>query len=247
MKNSFRIALDVILEARRNQIYLLTLFFAVVLGIGCSMIFGVEPSLRQKILVESGVSLIWFLHFVLALFFVNESVYNDIQQKSIYYYLVRDVSRFQYLVGKFLGFWGAISISVIFSCLVLAGGAMLVGGNVERILAGCGFVVLEFSLVISLLMFFSLIFSKLISVFVFLLVWFFTSIVEHFLVLDAVPEFMKFILALVPNFKYYAYIEMITHGKELSIEYTVFLLGYTLCFTLLLLMASSLHFNRRAL
>lgn len=239
MKAISRIAADVFLEARRNQFFLLTFFICIFLVSLFSWLATTDDNLRGRIFLESGLSLIWFVHFCLIILFATESLFTDIEGKNIYFYLVRDVSRLQYVSGKFVGIWFSVALSVICSGVLLFLFMWFLGSSPERVPIAIFFLLLELALSVSLLIFLCFHFTRLLSIFLFLLIFFFTAALEHFLLIEGVPAFLKFFLLLLPNFKYYSYIEMIVHAQSISSVYVTFLCVYTFffCFSFLVLSA----------
>jgi ABC-type transport system involved in multi-copper enzyme maturation permease subunit len=248
MKAIIQIGRDVVLEARRNQVFLLTLFSGLLLVFVFGVVFSTNESLKGKIFLETGITVIWFIHFCLAIFFTTESMFTDISGKSIYYYLVRDVSRLQYVLGKFVGFCSAVGLSVLVSGLLLFLGCAVFGNGLQwQAVQGIIFLLCELSLCVAVLMFLCFIFTKLISTFLFIFIFFFTSVLEYFITTDSAPVIIKWILALLPNFKYYSYLDMVVHAKEVSGTYISFLLVYTMFFCALLLVGSTIQFLKKQL
>jgi hypothetical protein len=187
------------------------------------------------------------VHFCLLILFATESLFTDIECKNVYFYLVRDVSRLKYVAGKFVGIWFSVAVSVCGSGLLLFLFMLFLGGAAARVPVAIFFLLLEMALSVSLLLFLCFHFSRLLSIFLFLMTFFFTSVLEHFLIIDGVPTFLKFFLLLVPNFKYYSYIEMIVHAQEISLIYVGFLCLYTLFFCGSFLMAGAWTFLQKDL
>lgn len=239
------IARDVLIEARRNHFFLLSLGISIVVLLITASFSSTDEALRGKLFLESGISLLWLIHMLLTIFFTTDSLHNDLERKSIYYYLVREVSRLEYLIGKYLGIVCAIGLSLLITGTVLVVCATYLAGFDLRYLIGLVFIFLEISLAAAVLILFSTLFSKLIAVFAFLFLFFFMSLLEYYLVGSGGSILVKTFLLAVPNFKYYSYLNMVVHAREFSLKYLSFLASYTLFFSLSSVFLASLQFDRK--
>ncbi len=247
MKAVVRIAQDVLLEARRNQFFHLSLVIAFLLLFLFTFLSTTDEALRGKLFVEGGISVLWLIHFLLAVFLVTESYYAEQEGKSIYFYLVRNVSRLEYLAGKFLGLSLALCLSTVFTGAILLACAALLKALTIKIVYGLFYLMLELSLSVAVLLFLSTLFTKLITVFVFVFLFFFSSFLELIQLGSSWPDWMKILLFTIPNYKYYSWLETVVHAKETGWLYPAFLSVYTLSMVLFYLLASAWQFRRKEL
>lgn len=244
----WQIAKDVILQARRSQFFVLTLAMIVSLVFLFTALSAADPNLRSRIFVESAMTLLWFLHFVLGILFVSESMVAEIHEKSIYFYLVRNVSRFQYLLGKYLGFLLSFGISIGLCGLVVFVCSSWLNQTIEtRIFIGTGFLWLEMALSLAVMMFLCFVFSRLLSVFIFIFLFFFASLLEGLVIETGWNEILSYLLLVLPNYKYFSWIEMVVHAKEFSGKYIWFLCGYTFFMAQFYLGITAIQFRRKEL
>lgn len=239
------IARDVLIEARRSHFFWLSLGISVVVLLVTASFSSTDEALRGKLFLESGIALLWLVHMILTIFFTTDSLHNDLERKSIYYYLVREVSRLEYLIGKYLGIVCSIGLSLLITGSVFVICATFLAGFDLRYLVGLIFLFLEISLAAGVLVLFSTIFSKLIAIFAFLFLFFFMSLLEHYVVGAGGGVLVKAFLLAVPNFKYYSYLNMVVHAREFSLKYLSFLASYTLFFSLSSVFLASIQFNRK--
>ncbi len=247
MRAVLPIAREVFIEARRSQFFHLSLGMAVLLIFIFTGISALDESLRGRLFVESGMTALWFIHFCLAVFFSVEILYRDIEARSIYFLLVRNVSRTEYLLGKFTGLVFSLWLSIAISGVILIACSFPLNGFEPRLLAGLGFLGFEMALVVSLLVFLSTLFSKLLTLFVFIFLFFFASFLEFMVVETELLVLLKAILFVLPNFRYYSWIEMVVHARKLSPMYMVFLGGYTTFLASFYLLLAGLQFEKREL
>ena len=160
-----QIAYDVVLEARRNSFFWLSIFLAILLISLFALLSGTNPDFHYDQFLRNGLSMVWLIHLVLALLITTETIYGEDERMSIYFYLSRNVNRFNYLVGKFLGCWGTLLISLLLSFIVMfiAGGTLV--GLIEQIAWSFIFISLELSLSVAIIILLSRVFSKLITYF----------------------------------------------------------------------------------
>lgn len=243
----FRIMSDVLLEARRNQFFWLTVAVCV-LFIGLfSFLSTVSPNLKGKIFIETGFTALWFIHFTLSILFATESIYGEDERKSVYFYLTRNVTRQQYIIGKYLGFWLVIGISLGISSAVFLSCTTYLIGFKAQYLAGVLFIFLEAGLTLAVVLLLSRLFTKIITIFSFLLLFFLSSLLEYLTLAKTTSQLVGFFYLGLPNYKYYSYLEMVVHAKSLSYEYLIFLTAYTLCMAMFYLIVCSFQYDRKNL
>ena len=151
MSAIFQIAYDVVLEARRNSFFWLSVFLAVLLVSLFAILSGTNPDFRFEKFLRNGLSMVWLIHLGLALLVTTETIYGEDNRLSIYFYLSRDIDRFSYLLGKFFGCWVTLLISLFMSFIVMTfvGGTLV--GFEEKIALSFIFIAWELSLSIAII------------------------------------------------------------------------------------------------
>jgi len=221
-----------------------------------------------KIMVDLNLSTISFAGLLLT-FFVNINLMSkDIDRQTIYCVLSKPFSRGEYIVGKYLGLL-SLMITAIFLLTVCSGGiAWFVKNSVadyffrtfswtcyaQAIL----YIMLMFTMLNAVVIFFSSI-----STSAFLTVLFSVATyivgqsieeVAFFFKGEAVTagyssKFNEFLIDsfqyVVPNFSAFDIKTMASHGKLMSMNHTIALIGYTVIYSLLLLFFASHIFKRR--
>ena len=241
-----QIAYDVILEARRNSFFWLSTFLAILLVSLFALLSGTNPDFHYDQFLRNGLSMVWLIHLVLALLVTTETMYGEDERMSIYFYLSRYVNRFSYLVGKFLGCWSTLLISLLLSFIVMfiAGGTLV--GLIEQIAWSFIFISLELSLSVAIIILFSRIFSKLITYFLFLVTLIVSNFIE-FIILKGTST-IGFIMTSVPSYKYYSYLELIVDNQYTQIWlYTIVLCLFTTFVSGAILSLANLKFKRQFL
>jgi ABC-type transport system involved in multi-copper enzyme maturation permease subunit len=243
----FQIAKDVLLEARRNQIFWLSIILNILFFILFTVASSSNEAFQGKIFLELGFTVLWFLHFCLAIFFSVESLYKDQESKSMYFYLVRNVSRLQYLLGKYLGFLLSITGSILISGVGFYACVYKLQGFESKVLYGLVFLIIEMALTLAILTFLAKVFTKIITIFAFLFLFFLSNFIEYIEVVSEFPMLIKSLFLLLPNYKYFSYIDMVVHAKVMSMEYVYFISVYGLSLSVFYLILSSIQFEKKVL
>jgi hypothetical protein len=124
MANVLTIARGVFKElVRRKDIYLIFALLLIILAYSASLSFGGESNF-QRYFKEIGISLAYIFSVIIAVTFASRQVPQEIDTKSIYYMLARPLSRFQFIVGKFLGVF-AVSTASFFIFYAAYGASLL--------------------------------------------------------------------------------------------------------------------------
>ena len=245
MKTSLTILLDVLIDAKRNSLFHVTLLISLGLVLLCTIISALDDNFGGKIYIELGFTLLWFVHFLLALIYSTECMYGEDVRKSVYFYLSRHVSRQEYLIGKYAGIISVLAMSLTLSGFVFLLCSTYLVGFKFQIFWGLLFIFLELIVICGTVLFLSRIFSKFLSFFIFIFIFFFTNFLEFIEVGSDLAPFVKMLYMFIPNFKYYDFIEMVVHAKQISLEYVLFLFVYTIFISLIMTSLSVLQYEQK--
>jgi ABC-type transport system involved in multi-copper enzyme maturation permease subunit len=107
------IAINTFMEARHNKVLFIAIGFAAAL-IVFSLFMG-EVSLYQneKVVKDVGMACISLLGVFVAIFMGVNSLYKELEQRTIYAIVSKPLHRHQFLVGKFLGMSLVLTFIVI--------------------------------------------------------------------------------------------------------------------------------------
>jgi len=153
-------------EARHSRVLHLASFFAVLL-ILFSLFMG-EVSLYQneKVVKDIGLFSISFLGVFVAIFLGVNSLYKELEQRTIYSIMAKPITRSEILLGKYLGM-----ASVLFSVVLSMTGVLyLVTGFLESridldLMPAIGLIYAELLIVAAIAIFFSSFSSPFLSAF----------------------------------------------------------------------------------
>ncbi len=107
------IALNTFKEAVRNRILYVLLFFAILILLGAWVVSNLSIFGQEKIMRDLGVGAINLISVLIAVFVGVGLVYNDLDKKTIYTIVSKPISRWHFLVGKYLGLLLTIFLNII--------------------------------------------------------------------------------------------------------------------------------------
>lgn len=168
------IALNTFRETVRDRVLYAILFFALIATVA-GMVFGslsVEQDIR--ILADLGVSTITVFGGAIAIFVGTNLVFKEIDRRTIFLIVTKPISRWQFILGKFLGLSLCILVITFMMGLFLSGLVFLqsgVGLNALHVIEAVGLVSLELLLVVALATFFSTFSTPLMSMIFTLALW----------------------------------------------------------------------------
>ncbi len=100
-------------EAVRNRVLYVLLFFAVLILLGAWVASSLAIFGQEKIVRDLGVAAINIISVLIAVFVGVGLVYNDLDKKTIYTIVSKPISRWHFLVGKYLGLLLTIWVNII--------------------------------------------------------------------------------------------------------------------------------------
>lgn len=138
MSKVFAIAVNTFKEAVRNRVLYVLLFFAILIMFGAWVAATLSIDDQTKIVRDLGVGAINFISVLIAVFVGVGLVYNDLDKKTIYTIVSKPISRWQFLLGKYLGLLLTIAVNVLFMtwifCAVLHFREFVAGSQLSRVL-----------------------------------------------------------------------------------------------------------------
>jgi Cu-processing system permease protein len=125
LRQILTIARMTFLEARRNRVTWSIIFFCLVLVLNSFLMQEVTITAYDRILRDVGLAAVDVFGLLLAIFLGVSTVTREIERRTVYMILARPISRAQYLIGKLLGVWITIAVSL---------GMMMVAFTLEMVL-----------------------------------------------------------------------------------------------------------------
>lgn len=118
LTNVITIAAQTFTEARRNRVFYSLFLFALVVVLSSIIFTEVTTTTMDRVLKDTGLAAINVFALALTIFAGVGIINREIDRKSIYTVLAKPVSRFGYILGKWLGL---VSIILATSTLMFLG------------------------------------------------------------------------------------------------------------------------------
>lgn len=244
-------------EAVRDRVLYNLVVFALLI-VGSSLLFGqISIGIERLVLINLGLTAINIFGVVIAIFIGIGLVSKEIEKRTLYTVIgARPVTRWQFIIGKFLGLIGTLVVNTFFMALGLFAALLYLKHQFEHadlyILVAVYFIVLEFVLITSLALLFSTFSSPLLSaVFAFgmFVIGTFSEDLRGFAAeATGITRWMATGVAyLVPNFAPFNVITRVAHSEPVAPNLIALNTAYALVYTVAAVCAAILIFQRRDL
>lgn len=112
LKAILAIARVTVIEQIRNRLYLIILFFGAAILASSILIGSLAPSHKVRVIFDVGMVAIELFGLATAVFGAVNLVLQEIESKTIYLIMTRPLSRWVYIVGRFLGLVVAVAVTM---------------------------------------------------------------------------------------------------------------------------------------
>lgn len=249
---SIAIAVNTFREKVRDRILYVILGFAVLMIIGSIFLGKLSLNEQIKIIKDGGLSAISIFGAVMAIFLGVGLVSQEIDKRTIYTILSKPVRRATFLIGKYLGLCITLAVNVIAMSVVLFIILKAYGINPSIIFVyAMYFLLLELMLTTALALFFSTFSSTILSIL------FTTGIYTIGHLLEDLKNFgeksdvelfrsvSKVLYYILPNMDFHNIKVNFTHDIPVEISTIGWVSLYTIAYIVLILILSTIIFNRR--
>ncbi len=254
MKVIASIALNTYRESSRNKIFLVFLGLATVSILLTKIASMISPEAEEKMVIDFGLLSITFFGMVMAVFSGASLVHKDLEKKTIYTVLSKPITRFQFILGKYLGLLLSIFISHLVLSVVLICYCFLIGVHLSFAFYGAiAFIFLQVSLIASVCIFFSMISSPLLSATFTLCFYLFGYALEGIKdMISFVPfEFAKtsaeIVYFILPKLFYLDLKYQASHGLPVSAQEIVYMSVHGFSYIVFFIFCSTWLLNRKVI
>lgn len=255
------IALNTFKESIRNRIIaniFVFAFFLFVLGV---MIGNWSLGEQVKVITDFGLTALHLVALLIVVFVGVNLVSREIDTRTIYNTLSKNVYRWQFLSGKFLGLAATLFINIFLLALVLMTLLFIYTGRMTPgLLLPVLLVYGEMLIVLSVSIFFSTftnaILSAIYTIFIYISGYFFQSVADYLdrlilgqvdILLLSLKNVSVALAWILPNLSLFNITSEYVHGTEIVPVYYGYLIGYALFYIVLILSVSVLVFNKKDL
>ncbi|MDD2487562.1 MAG: ABC transporter permease [Candidatus Gracilibacteria bacterium] len=248
----FNIALNTFKELKRNKILFLILFFGILLIIFSLFLASLSLGQTDKIVIDFGLSMIEIFGLISVVFIGSQILFKEIEGKTIYLILSKPISRYEFILGKFIGFAMILAIIITFQGLIFLA-LMLYSGTAISIimLFSIMFIYLKLLVLFSIILFFSTFSSSILSImltiFIYIIAHSITSIIDIATASKnaVMINFGKVLYVVFPNFEAMNIKNIILSPVKVDMIFLFGNLVYGIIYLLLILLFSVLIFNRK--
>lgn len=252
MNTILALAANTYKEAIRDKVLYIIIFFA--LAFIASSLLLYDLSMRQdvKIIKDMGLGSISAFGTIITLFLGSNMLFKEIDKKTIYNILSKPIKRSHFIFGKFFGL--AFVLLLISAGLAFVfWGVMTLKGEAfsSMFLISIFLSYLKLLFLTSFVIFFSTFTSPILTMFLSIGVFIIGHITEHLksvangLENESMAKILDAAYYLLPNFNINNIQNSVVYNIDVDIQYIIIGIGYTLLYTLLILMLSAHIFNKK--
>jgi ABC-type transport system involved in multi-copper enzyme maturation permease subunit len=252
----WHIAANTFREAVRDRVLYNLIAFALLMSAAAVLVGQISIGIERLVVVNLGLTAISLFGIVIAIFIGIGLVSKEIDKRTLYTVLSRPVRRWEFIAGKFFGLSGTLVVNTFFMAVGVFAALLYVSHHLTRtdagLLVALYFIILQFVIITALALLFSSFSSPLLSaVFAFSLfvIGSFADDLRGFARLShGIARWLATGAAyLVPNFSALNVISQVAHETWVSRQLIAYNTAYAAVYTLAVLSATALIFERRNL
>jgi ABC-type transport system involved in multi-copper enzyme maturation permease subunit len=246
-RNTFR-------EAIRDRVLYLFLGFAVAL-LASSKLFGLMTVGDEgKIIKDLGLAGIQFFSMLIAVMMSVLLISREVDSRTVFNILAKPVSRWQFLLGKYLGLLVTVAINLAMMTVVLLVLVALYQGEVDlRLVFAASMILLEMALLTAFATLFAVLTRPILGTVFTLAVFVIGHVSEDIWLLTkhVTAGFSRPLIAavyyLLPNLERFNFKTEVVHGLHIPPPVVHWAIAYGLVYTVLVLLLACLRFSRKDL
>ena len=244
-RNTFR-------EAVRGKLFAAIGVFGVVLMASSAIVGPLSLGEQARITQDLGLAGMSLLGFMVAILIGTGIVYTEVERRTIYTVIAKPVERWQFVLGKFAGLNGTISVLVAGMTLILLGAAYIDMGHFKpQLLQAVLLTWVELMVMTSLAILMSVMCSPILGALFTCLLYIIghTSgdlheLAQHF-GSGTVKSLTSIAYYILPNLEYFNIRSKVIHGVSIDPAYMVFACAYGLLYTIVFLTVAGVVFERK--
>lgn len=248
----FNIAYNTFKELTRNKILYLILFFAVMLIIFSLALASLSMWQTEKIILDFWLAMIEIFWLISVIFIWSQLIFKEIDGKTIYLILSKPISRYEFILWKFLGFVMILALIIFFQSIFFI--ILLFYSKFAislAIIAAIFFIYIKLLILFAIILFFSTFMSSILSIvltlFVYIISHWITSIIDMARHSKSLPlEYLwKIIYVIFPNFEWLNIKDNIMSAVPVSLSDLSFNFVYAVLYLVIILWFTIIIFNRK--
>jgi len=248
------IALNTFKEAVRNKVFYTLIFFAFVFTVFSISLSTMVLGDMVKVIIDMGLANIEIFGALIAIFVGIFLVYKELERRTIYTIITRPISRWQFILGKYLGLVLTLIVeifimtSIFFAIIIFFNDAP---EKIPALMLAIWLIFIKLLLITAVAVFFSSISTPILSGMFTLAFYVIGSISGHLMSLieqNTAPMFATFIRMLaflLPDFRFLDVKGMVYYEHEITASKIFLATSYGLLYTVIILALAMLIFDRK--
>jgi len=237
-------------EAVRDKVLYVLLFLAAVAILGSKALGWVSIGQDVKIVKDISLAAVSVFGVLVAIFVGTNLIYKEIDKRTLYTILSRPLSRYEFILGKYLGLAAVLAIVTVAMTGVAAGYIALLGGAIDAtFLAAAVLIYWQLLLVTALAILLSTMASPILGAIIVFALYVFghaTTIfvsLPHQLEGSAAERVLRLVYYVVPNLANFNIRSEAANGVAVSSSYVLWALVYGAAYTAAVLVLAALAFE----
>jgi ABC-type transport system involved in multi-copper enzyme maturation permease subunit len=239
-------------EGVRDRLFIAVGVFGLVILAGSFVVGPLSLGEQLRITQDIGLAAISILCFLIAILIGTGIVYKEIEKRTIYTVLSKPVSRWQFIVGKFVGLSATVTLLAAMMAAVLLIVSWVAGGPPDlQVLSAVLLTWMELLLLTALSIMMSTLCSPILGAIFTLLLYFIGHTSADLKELasrfgsESVKLISGFLYYALPNLEYLNVRSKVIHGVRVDVQYVAFASSYALLYTTVFLVIAVLVFERK--
>jgi ABC-type transport system involved in multi-copper enzyme maturation permease subunit len=206
----------------------------------------------NKIIVDFGLSMIEIFWLIWVLFVWSQLLFNEIEGKTIFLILSKPIDRYEFIIGKFLGFSGTITLIILVQSLLFLGVLLFKDIQVTHLIVmSLIFTFFKLEILLSLVFFFSTFVSNIITILVSIMIYFASHSLSAIMDLAVrlknqwLEYFIQWLQLLFPPMEALNIKDVIGSFKDFWMNYFIFNSFYAMLYIIFIIFFTILIFNRK--
>jgi len=248
----YNIAANTFREIVRNKFLYLILFFAFVFIVFSISLWKLTIGDDNKIIVDFWLAMIEIFGIVGVLFVWSQLLFKEVEWKTIFLILSKPIKRYEFIIGKFLGFSGTILLIILLQAALFLGVLLMKGIEVDYLIIwSLIFTFFKLEILLAIVFFLSTFMSNMLTILVALMVYFLSHSFSLLLTMaertqnNIVVYFTQGLQLLFPPLESLNIKDVIGSFSQFSINFFVFNTFYSIVYLAIILIFTVLIFNRK--
>ncbi|MCD5380549.1 ABC transporter permease [Candidatus Gracilibacteria bacterium] len=248
----FNIAANTFREIVRNKFLYLILFFAFIFIVFSILLGRLTIGDDNKIIVDFGLAMIEIFGLVGVLFVGSQLLFKEIEGKTIFLILSKPIKRYEFIIGKFLGFSGTIFLIVLLQAILFLGVLFFKGIDIDYLIIwSLIFTFFKLEILLSIVFFLSTFMSNMLVILVSLMIYFLSHSFSLLLTMaertknEIVVYFTQGLQLIFPPLEALNIKDVIGNFREFSINFFIFNSFYSIVYLVIILVLTVLIFERK--